>query len=163
MNGMSKWVETAIRPVPERSHILKTWPTNAGPSAFPSEFRPEILSVDGNPELNSADEDKPLTAADFEESRSRWVDSKPKWVSKGGFREAGNATGIHSLEEECWRENGGIDWGLAKRVQKLEVAEWKKWVMNLIGWCSWGSLGGSIWKAMKAWEIASDSTCNFGS
>lgn len=70
MNGMSKWVETAISPVPERSHILKTWPTNAGPPAFPFELSPEILSVDGKPELNSADDGKPLTAADLEESRS---------------------------------------------------------------------------------------------
>lgn len=61
---------TAIRPAPERSHILKTWPTNAGPPVFPSELRPEILSVDGKPESKLGDDDKPFTAADLGESRS---------------------------------------------------------------------------------------------
>lgn len=46
---MSKWVETAMRPVPERSHMLNTWPTKAGPP-FPAEFKLEILTVEGNPE-----------------------------------------------------------------------------------------------------------------
>ena len=49
--GMSKWVETAMRPVPERSHILKTWPTKAGPPALPLELRLLILTVDGKGEL----------------------------------------------------------------------------------------------------------------
>lgn len=46
---MSKWVETAIKPVPERSHILKTWPTKAGPPPLLA----EILTGEGNPEAES--------------------------------------------------------------------------------------------------------------
>lgn len=49
---MSKWVDTAIRPVPERSHMLKTWPTNAGPP-FPVVLSPEILTDDGKPDPES--------------------------------------------------------------------------------------------------------------
>lgn len=56
---MSKCVETVIRPVPVRSHILKTWPTKAGPP-LPAELRPEILTGSGNPESDL--EDMPLTA-----------------------------------------------------------------------------------------------------
>lgn len=62
IKGMSKWVETAIRPVPERSHILKTWPTKAGPPPLTFEFSPAILTADGNPELDSEEFETPLIA-----------------------------------------------------------------------------------------------------
>lgn len=48
MKGISKWVETAMRPVPERSHILKTWPTKAGPLPLIIEFKLAILILAGN-------------------------------------------------------------------------------------------------------------------
>lgn len=58
MKGISKWVETAMRPVPERSHILKTWPTKAGPLPLIIEFSPAILTVPGNDEeLDSEGDD----------------------------------------------------------------------------------------------------------
>lgn len=81
MKGTSKCVDTAMRPVPERSHILKTWPTKAGPPPLPLEFRPPILTVDGKPEfeLDSA-EDKPFTVAEFEDTESGSVDSKGERV-----------------------------------------------------------------------------------
>lgn len=60
IKGMSKWVDTAIRPVPERSHMLNTWPTKAGPPPLRLEFNRETLTVDGNPELDSAADDTPL-------------------------------------------------------------------------------------------------------
>lgn len=68
--GMSKWVETAMRPVPERSHMLKTWPTKAGPPPFPVELSPDILTVEGNAEegleLDCGDGTPPLTAERLE-------------------------------------------------------------------------------------------------
>ena len=48
MKGISKWLETAMRPVPERSHILKTWPTKVGPLPLDVEFIPAILIFPGN-------------------------------------------------------------------------------------------------------------------
>ena len=50
MKGMSKWVETAMRPVPERSHMLKTWPTKAGPPSLRPEGKPETLTEEGKVE-----------------------------------------------------------------------------------------------------------------
>lgn len=58
---MSKWVVTAMRPVPDKSHILKTCPTKAGPPPpFPADFRPDILTVDGNLELDSDDDEEDM-------------------------------------------------------------------------------------------------------
>lgn len=70
MKGMSKWVDTAMRPVPERSHILKTCPTNAGPPPLQLEFRPEIRTVDGNPDPDP--DETPFNAGEdeFEEGES---------------------------------------------------------------------------------------------
>lgn len=69
--GMSKWVETAMRPVPERSHILKTWPTKAGPPPLPLELSPETLTVDGNAEEKpeSGDDGTPPLMAGRPESK----------------------------------------------------------------------------------------------
>jgi hypothetical protein len=65
---MSKWVETAMRPVPERSHMLKTWPTKAGPPPLTVELSPEILTVEGNAEevleSDGGDGTPPLTAGE---------------------------------------------------------------------------------------------------
>lgn len=51
-----------MRPVPERSHILKTWPTKAGPPPLIFEFSPAILTVDGNPEFDSDEDSTPFIA-----------------------------------------------------------------------------------------------------
>nr|GMC47274.1 organic cation/carnitine transporter 7-like [Ipomoea batatas] len=57
----SKCMETIIRLVPERSHILKTWPRKTG-SPLPPELRPKILTGPGN--LESDLEDMTLIADD---------------------------------------------------------------------------------------------------
>ena len=68
VKGISKWFETAIRPVPERSHMLKTWLTKAGPPLLLLEVSPVILTIDGKPEFDLT-EDIPLVA-DLEEMES---------------------------------------------------------------------------------------------
>lgn len=67
---MSKWVETAISPVPERSHMLKTRPTKAGPP-FPADLTPRYDVV---------------SLGDEDEGQSAWVDSKGK--GGGGGRDS---------------------------------------------------------------------------
>lgn len=70
MKGISKWVETAIRPVPVRSHILNTCPTKAGPPRFPSELRDDILTVELSPEDDVDVDDAFLTVDETSENLS---------------------------------------------------------------------------------------------
>jgi len=130
MKGASKWVETAMRPVPERSHMLKTCPTKAGPPPFPLGLSLPILTADGNPELDSA-EDMSLTEADddFEgDNESGWVDSKRErldWVSGRGVLGR-------------WKDMQILGWGGAKgrmlggerrekRVLLVELRKLERW------------------------------------
>lgn len=74
--GMSKWVDTAIKPVPERSHMLKTWPTKAGPPPCPVEIR----TVEGNLETGS-EEGKLLMADDDDGEDGEFLDGVEEIVS----------------------------------------------------------------------------------
>lgn len=84
-----------MRPVPERSHMLKTWPTKAGPPPFPSGLSPVILSVDGSPEPESepdevlfflTDEEEEEADDDDDDDGSLWVGSKKDETgTKSGF------------------------------------------------------------------------------
>jgi hypothetical protein len=121
---MSKWVETAMRPVPERSHMLKTWPTKAGPPPLTVELSPEILTVEGNAEevleSDGGDGTPPLTA------------ERPE--SKGEL--GGRRSGTHSLEVGwCSGGVGEGDFVLweARRERRLEVVDWRKWEMGSVG------------------------------
>lgn len=98
--------------MPARSHILKTWPTKAGPP-LPLELRPEILTGAGNPEPDL--EDMPLIADDgvgHEELES--ADSKGEECNNGGGcgvdsekrigvpgRGDGKDDGVLALMREC--------------------------------------------------------------
>lgn len=118
MKGRSKWVETAMRPVPERSHILKTWPTKAGPPPPLPPPLPLELSLE--------------TLTDLAEG---WVDSA---VERGGAKKRGR-----EIEEGGWGENGG-EGGLCelKREMKFEAVDWRKeeiWLLLLRR--RWGSDG----------------------
>jgi hypothetical protein len=121
---MSKWVETAMRPVPERSHMLKTWPTKAGPPPLPVELSPETLTVEGNAEegleSEGGDGTSPLTV------------ERPE--SKGEL--GGRMSGTQSLEVR-WG-GGGVGEGdvvlwEARRERRLEVVDWRKWEMGSVG------------------------------
>lgn len=144
IKGMSKWVETAMSPVPERSHMLKTWPTKAGPPPFLFEFKPETLTVEGNPELDSAEE--LIAELEEEESESYWVELK------GGFgEESANLRGKQTLEGEIGMVLDGCSKdeeedeafrGL-KRETTLEAVELKK-LKRLLLWFRSDSDGKAI-------------------
>lgn len=91
MKGISKWVETAMRPVPERSHMLKTCPTKAGPP-FPLELIDAILTVDGNPEFESDDDTRFIS--DLEDTES----GRDEEDGEGIDDEPANSSGRQSLE-----------------------------------------------------------------
>ena len=96
MKGISKCVETAIRPVPVRSHILNTCPTKAGPPRFPSELRDDILTVELSPE-DDVDVDESFLTVD----------------SNGETSE--NLSGRHTRDGVVLGGNRGI-------IEKIEVA-----------------------------------------
>lgn len=105
--GISKWVVTAMRPVPEGSHMLKTCPTKAGP---PLELglRPSIRTLDGNP-----GEDMLLIAAGADGEVASDVDmlqllfwSLEKASEVGDGKTGASAKKMGTLtpeEEEEWR------------------------------------------------------------
>lgn len=124
-----------MRPVPERSHMLKTWPTKAGPPPFPLELIPAILTVDGNPELDSA-EGTPLTS-ELDETES---DSTGERV-----KESENLSGTQSLEVELgvdsWDCNGVVLGG-ARRERRLVVVVLMK--LAMLWWGLFGSVDEAI-------------------
>lgn len=105
-----------MRPVPERSHILKTWPTKAGPPPLRLELSPAILTADGNAELDSGAGETPR-AADLDETESGWDDSKASGLGESGIRR-----GKQSREGDEEEEEDGVVLGL-KRERRLEVVE----------------------------------------
>ena len=127
---MSKWVETAMRPVPERSHILKTWPTKAGPlAALPLELKLEILTVDGKAEEVPESADwTALLAEDFElEIESE--ESKCKECIGIGRTKGTQILEVVREEEE---EEDDVVLGV-KMERRLDVADWRKWDMGSVG------------------------------
>ena len=113
---MSKWVETAMRPVPERSHILNTWPTNAGPPPpLMFEFSPAILTVDGNPEVDSGDDATPFMAEVLESG----------WKARG-FGELGRRSPTRIAGGVV--DGDGVVLGEAKLERRLDAVEWTRWV-----------------------------------
>lgn len=126
---MSKWVETAMRPVPERSHILKTWPTKAGPlAALPLELKLEILTVDGKAEEVPESADwTALLAEDFElEIESE--ESKCKECIGIGRTKGTQILEVVREEEE----EDDVVLGV-KMERRLDVADWRKWDMGSVG------------------------------
>jgi len=136
-----------MRPVPERSHMLKTCPTKAGPPPFPLEFTLPILTADGNPGFDSA-EDNPFTVADddFEgETESGWVDSKREgvdWVSGSG--EVGSWKGMQILDCGGGGGKGGVLWGERRETRDLvvELRKVDSWWWWWWFWCCDGGSGG---------------------
>lgn len=130
---MSKWVETAMRPVPERSHILKTWPTKAGPLAvLPLELRLEILTVDGKGEEVVELEDwTALMPEDFElELEIELEESKCKeCIGRGRTKGTQILEAVRDEEEE---EGDDAVLGV-KMERRLDVADWRKWDMGSVG------------------------------
>lgn len=134
-----------MRPVPERSHILKTWPTNAGPPPFPVEFKLEILTVDGNPELVDsddillADEDEAEGLVE-EEKESRSVGEESDNDIDG--RESGK--GSNMLGEE---ETEFIKFGvLGMKIDEIFVAvDLIKWEMLFTQW---------LWRGRRRCSVA---------
>lgn len=134
---MSKWVETAMRPVPERSHILKTWPTKAGPLAvLPLELRLEILTVDGKGEEVVELEDwTALMAEDFELELELEIESEEskckECIGRGRTKGTQILEAVRDDEEE---EEEGDDAVLGVKMERrLDVADWRKWDMGSVG------------------------------
>lgn len=128
---MSKWVETAMRPVPERSHILKTWPTKAGPlAALPLELKLEILTVDGKAEEVPESADwTALLAEDFElELEIESEESKCKECIGIGRTKGTQILEVVREEEE----EDDVVLGV-KMERRLDVADWRKWDMGSVG------------------------------
>ena len=123
MKGMSKCVETAMRPVPERSHMLNTCPTNAGPPP-PFPLAPSRAM-----------------RTDFAAGRagSAVAESTAVEEESGGAKKRGR-----EKEEGGWgsaREGG---FGGLKREAKLEAVDWRKVEMWLWRRRRWGSDGRAI-------------------
>lgn len=133
-----------MSPVPERSHMLKTWPTKAGPLHFPPELIPAILTVDGNPELeDSADETPELDGTESDPTGER--------IEEEGEDESANLSGIQSLEagaadDSCGWEDGVVLGGVMRErrvevvvLMKLDMLFWR-WLdsageaMDFAGW-----------------------------
>lgn len=132
MKGISKWVETAIRPVPERSHILKTWPTKAGPPLPPVMFFP--LSRD--------------TRTDLGEERVDSAVEERVTAERGGGRKRGREIAEGSWGEDEGRGGGG--WGL-KREMKFEAVEWRKVERWLWWWLLRRRCGEDGWAMHRIW------------
>ena len=118
-----------MRPVPERSHILKTWPTKAGPlAALPLELKLEILTVDGKAEEVPESADwTALLAEDFElEIESE--ESKCKECIGIGRTKGTQILEVVREEEE----EDDVVLGV-KMERRLDVADWRKWDMGSVG------------------------------
>lgn len=122
MKGISKWVETAIRPVPVRSHILNTWPTKAGPPRFPSELRDDILTVELSPE-DDVDVD-----VDADEAFLT-VDSSGETSSESPEE---NLSGRHTRDGVVFGGNRGMieDMEVAALWRISAAALWRGWVLS---------------------------------
>lgn len=109
--------------MPERSHILKTWPTNAGPPPFPVEMR----IVEGNPEAAS------------EEGALLMDEDDEDWgiLERVEGRESGAAESEGEVSERAesgkrrgrWiLEGGGGEFGplMGRKEDRLAAAAWKK-------------------------------------
>jgi len=116
MKGMSKCVETAMRPVPERSHMLNTCPTKAGPPLPPFPLAPSRA-----------------TLTDFAAGRAGSavlaVESRAFEAESGGAKRRGR----ESEEGGCGSVRDGGFGGL-KRDAKLEAVDWRKVAMWLLWW-----------------------------
>ena len=127
-----------MSPVPERSHMLKTWPTKAGPPPFPLELIAEILTVDGNPELEDSDDEAP----ELDETES---DPTGERVEEEGQDESANLSGTQSLEagaDDGWDWEDGVVLVGVMREKRVEVVALMK--LDIWFWRWLGSAGEAI-------------------
>lgn len=127
-----------MSPVPERSHMLKTWPTKAGPPPFPLELIAEILTVDGNPELEDSDDEAP----ELDETES---DPTGERVEEEGQDESANLSGMQSLEagaDDSWDWEDGVVLVGVMREKRVEVVALMK--LDIWFWRWLGSAGEAI-------------------
>lgn len=127
-----------MSPVPERSHMLKTWPTKAGPPPFPLELIAEILTVDGNPELEDSDDEAP----ELDEMES---DPTGERVEEKGQDESANLSGMQSLEagaDDGWDWEDGVVLVGVMREKRVEVVALMK--LDIWFWRWLGSAGEAI-------------------
>lgn len=127
-----------MSPVPERSHMLKTWPTKAGPPPFPLELIAEILTVDGNPELEDSDDEAP----ELDEMES---DPTGERVEEEGQDESANLSGMQSLEagaDDGWDWEDGVVLVGVMREKRVEVVALMK--LDIWFWRWLGSAGEAI-------------------
>lgn len=127
-----------MSPVPERSHMLKTWPTKAGPPPFPLELIAEILTVDGNPELEDSDDEAP----ELDEMES---DPTGERVEEEGQDESANLSGMQSLEagaDDSWDWEDGVVLVGVMRGKRVEVVALMK--LDIWFWRWLGSAGEAI-------------------
>lgn len=127
-----------MSPVPERSHMLKTWPTKAGPPPFPLELIAEILTVDGNPELEDSDDEAP----ELDETES---DPTGERVEEEGQDESANLSGMQSLEagaDDSWDWEDGVVLVGVIREKRVEVVALMK--LDIWFWRWLGSAGEAI-------------------
>lgn len=127
-----------MSPVPERSHMLKTWPTKAGPLPFPLELIAEILTVDGNPELEDPDDEAP----ELDETES---DPTGERVEEEGQDESANLSGMQSLEagaDDSWDWEDGVVLVGVMREKRVEVVALMK--LDIWFWRWLGSAGEAI-------------------
>lgn len=121
-----------MSPVPERSHMLKTWPTKAGPPPVPLELIAEILTVDGNPEPEDSDDETP----ELDETES---DPTGERVEEEGQDESANLSGMQSLEagaDDSWDwEDGAVLVGVMreKRVEVVALMKLDIWFWRWLG------------------------------
>lgn len=124
--------------MPERSHMLKTWPTKAGPPPFPLELIAEILTVDGNPELEDSDDEAP----ELDETES---DPTGERVEEEGQDESANLSGMQSLEagaDDSWDWEDGVVLVGVMREKRVEVVALMK--LDIWFWRWLGSAGEAI-------------------
>lgn len=124
--------------MPERSHMLKTWPTKAGPPPFPLELIAEILTVDGNPELEDSDDEAP----ELDETES---DPTGERVEEEGQDESANLSGMQSLEagaDDSWDWEDGVVLVGVIREKRVEVVALMK--LDIWFWRWLGSAGEAI-------------------
>lgn len=118
--------------MPERSHMLKTWPTKAGPPPFLLELIPAIRTVDGDPELEGSDDEAP----ELDETES---DPTGERVEEGGEEESANLSGMQSLEagaDDSWGwEDGVVLVGLMRerRVEVVVLMKLDMWFWRWLG------------------------------
>lgn len=127
-----------MSPVPERSHMLKTWPTKAGPPPVPLELIAEILTVDGNPEPEDSDDETP----ELDETES---DPTGERVEEEGQDESANLSGMQSLEagaDDSWDWEDGVVLVGVMREKRVEVVALMK--LDIWFWRWLGSAGEAI-------------------